>query len=462
MSVSGASQGWTSTGRAPSDAALELWVGVKLQKMDELRAIVDDRSNPRSSAYTQWLTRDEVLKLTSPSEQVMLCAEKWIRSARGLDVKNVVNNSTFVVAGTVSAFEAWLEVDMHTFTSSDNRVIVRKSGAHVIPSVMADNIRFISGLAGIPLQKASQRLRRSASNSSLPPPIIQSTSLGSFAILKVRFQCPDGTAITANSTCASGDRVTGFQTRTSACMTVPNLVDPSGSCQSQNDVFYTFPADPLSGNNQTITVPVQQVSVVCVRIMYSTSVSSAEVCQPFFPAPIATPQFLAKLYNIPPRMTVKQKASNSVLQFHGSFSFKNDTPTQFNAFDLNKFFDATGVDSSKSTVSVYSVSRSNGQVNLFPQTRFDNTTVTDSGVEGALDIQLITAMAPGATTAYIDMVGYDDHNPMLANLRLVLDLLNITVGLIKLLNLTKLSLSLSLSLSLYFSLSLSFFLYLSL
>ena len=136
------------------------------------------------------------------------------------------------------------------------------------------------------------------------------------------------------------------------------------------------PLSPLILSNVYLTV----------NLLNGTSLSTCGF-NGLYPSPVATPQFLRSFYGIPPGLSAQSgKATNAVIELY-------DTPCiEFLSSDIDVYGTEMGVFVNSTVSSVC----------------FGNNGLPEIGVdlEASLDLQILTAMAPGATTMYININPY--------------------------------------------------------
>jgi len=85
-------QGWEHKAAAPSNSVLELRVGLKQNRIDELIDNLMEISNPQSSRYAQHLTKEEAQDLVAPHPDSVAAVNSWLES-HSIDPLNSVYRS---------------------------------------------------------------------------------------------------------------------------------------------------------------------------------------------------------------------------------------------------------------------------------------------------------------------------------------------------------------------------------
>ena len=101
-------------GRPDEDHIHEVIFVIQSKNMDKLKLIVDDVSDPRSVNYSQHMTREQVVELTSNSESSTdVCA---YLQANGASIESVTLGDEFVTAhAPISVWEKLLNTRFHLF-----------------------------------------------------------------------------------------------------------------------------------------------------------------------------------------------------------------------------------------------------------------------------------------------------------------------------------------------------------
>lgn len=119
---------WTQLGPAPRDHMLDLQIGLKQSRFDELERHLLEISDPSHTRYTDYLSAEEVNDLVKPSDETFSSVLEWLASSGvGYESLSFSPAQDFIhVSLPVEMVETLLDTEYSIF-EQDDHVIVRSS-----------------------------------------------------------------------------------------------------------------------------------------------------------------------------------------------------------------------------------------------------------------------------------------------------------------------------------------------
>jgi tripeptidyl-peptidase-1 len=219
------SSGWYKSA-APTAGDVSFTIVVKEQSLDEVKRIALDVNDPESKNYGNFITQEELDRLTSPKASDTLAVKSWL-NAHGIAyaIEGVSNIKVFTSAYKASKL---LNTRFHHISNSKHSQSVVRAGEYSVPEEVHASIAAIFGLHGLPL----------------PPPkplVITSTAPGAPAKVD-----PNVIAATYN---IGGVKVTGSEKNRQA------VAEFQGQLMNSKDLavlFKTFVKDYKVGSDDTV------------------------------------------------------------------------------------------------------------------------------------------------------------------------------------------------------------------
>lgn len=145
---------WTDEGVASSSAAVQFRLFFYLRNLDRLDEIYEDRINPNSPNYRQWMSREEIFGLVGPSQLAKKHVTAWLKR-NGVDAAAIKDNGeAFVVDTTAEIASKLFETEFHQFVSAKNgKTILRQVGEYSLPVSISRVVEFVSGITSFPVNK---------------------------------------------------------------------------------------------------------------------------------------------------------------------------------------------------------------------------------------------------------------------------------------------------------------------
>ncbi|EGG15060.1 hypothetical protein DFA_09883 [Cavenderia fasciculata] len=422
-------KGWLSTKRfIPSDHTITLTFALRLRNMNLLEDMLNEEiSNPDSSNYRNYLTRDQINEMTMPDEEESHRLRYWI--ANELNGEIIKESAGFIVT-EVSIGDARRALDTHfeSFKHKDTgKEVIRTLGPYHMPAELVDVVQFVGGTTRFPNAKLSshskpnhqffnhvEQLKSGKIGASSNSPVISRMYAGdqslAFLILPV---CQDGSTSTNSQSICSGSftGVTVASTNTAAiqttftasnglvcasCNAFPNSL-AQGSCDRSNTAL-NLTASTVYCLSPEISSPLLQ-NYVPLNLTFTTGYTGGQSSTPFslttYLGQFLTPQFIQQLYDMPalegsyPPNAPVSPNTVAVAEFLEQY---------YAPADLEQFFNMVGLDP-----------RIADRVNVIGPNN-----ITNPGGEASLDIQWLLGLAPGYNTTFWSLAGLvDGQEPFL-------------------------------------------------
>jgi len=124
-------------------------IGLTPANRDKLEAIFWDVTNPDSANYQNWLSFEEVTRMTDPGQAVVQPVLAWLHSVPS--VKTTVLGEIIRVEASVSAVEALFQTRMSVFRNrKTGKDVIRHVGKSSVPSHLRQSIVVVEGLHEFP------------------------------------------------------------------------------------------------------------------------------------------------------------------------------------------------------------------------------------------------------------------------------------------------------------------------
>lgn len=136
---------WLSHGKAGKDTMIKAQIGLKQSNIEGLQAKLLDVSNPESSNYGKWLSKEEVAKYTAPPKGNAEAIKSWLNAHGIKDIEQPTNDWIgFTVP--VSTMEKLLGTEYEWFVPKDGRVGqgIPRTKSYSVPKELHDMIGMIT------------------------------------------------------------------------------------------------------------------------------------------------------------------------------------------------------------------------------------------------------------------------------------------------------------------------------
>ncbi|OAL52778.1 tripeptidyl-peptidase 1 precursor [Pyrenochaeta sp. DS3sAY3a] len=118
---------WTKLERAHGDKTIQLQIGLKQGRFDELDRHLHEVSDPDHSRYGQHLSADEVDELVAPTSETHDLVHDWLLE-NGIDVEELGYSTAkdwIIVHLPISRVESLLDTEYHNYKHKDGSVVAR-------------------------------------------------------------------------------------------------------------------------------------------------------------------------------------------------------------------------------------------------------------------------------------------------------------------------------------------------
>ena len=374
------------------DALLTLSLALTQANVSALRAAVQDVSSPSSPEYGNYWTVDQVAALLAPAAAVVDRLESFFVAHGAVAVHRTRSRDFLVVQLPVAAAAALFQTKFAVFEHRESgRRIVRATGHPVMPAEVAAAVDVITGLHDffeLPQEKA--RVRDDLRLAAVAP---NCTRTNAPIVMRPRGSETE-LALTIGLVCSDGSLATDAVS--------PCALTPAGTIQSFT--FTLTPADgsqPIDGSRDftpsdcalrgaavTCTFPVVvipaftrlNISVVQYYTLTTAPPSATGYYTSLFsPSPLLTPRSFYDTYGVP----------------HGSRATHPNNSQAVTAFELQ----FVNIDQDLTMFDAYM------GLALEPPVIWGDNDPTQPGGESTLDLQWISAIAPGAKTVFFSVTG---------------------------------------------------------
>jgi len=147
-----APKGWSLGSTANADATVTFSLALYQKNLDVLEKIAMGVSDPDSNDYQNFLTKEQIQAIVSPSAAVQDAVVSALVSA-GVPIANIVNlGDSIDVKTTVAVASDFFQTQFFEFVSFDKKVtIVRQFGPYSLPTTVARLVQMVVGLSSFPI-----------------------------------------------------------------------------------------------------------------------------------------------------------------------------------------------------------------------------------------------------------------------------------------------------------------------
>jgi len=138
---------WIHLRQASDDQKLEFSILLKQKNLDQLDKVFREVSDPTSSSWGKFLTREELNTLIRPDEAIFQLFFDWMRPYQD-QIRVTVRADAIKVLTTVKVAGELLQVPFHVYKHSrTGRQLTRLVGSATIPAELAVHIDLIAGIS---------------------------------------------------------------------------------------------------------------------------------------------------------------------------------------------------------------------------------------------------------------------------------------------------------------------------
>eukprot|EP00003_Mantamonas_plastica_P016728 TRINITY_DN2797_c0_g1_i1.p1 TRINITY_DN2797_c0_g1~~TRINITY_DN2797_c0_g1_i1.p1 ORF type:complete len:577 (-),score=172.75 TRINITY_DN2797_c0_g1_i1:76-1806(-) len=148
--------GWVQGEPADRDQEIVLTIALQGENDEELKNLVDEISDPFSPTYGDYLSVDQLIRLTSAPETTIAAVSEWLSefvstSERNQRINLVDTGDVFHVKLPVHAVEKMLQTQYFVYQHKDTGMqVVRGSNTYSVPVEVAKHIKFVGGVHRFP------------------------------------------------------------------------------------------------------------------------------------------------------------------------------------------------------------------------------------------------------------------------------------------------------------------------
>lgn len=120
-------RGWRKAGKAPESHVLNLKIGLKQSRFDELHKSLYEVSDPAHAQYGKHLSAAEVEDLVKPSDEALESVHVWLAD-HGIDNSNLNYSPAkdwITVSLPVNSIETLLDTEYNSYVHDDGNVLIR-------------------------------------------------------------------------------------------------------------------------------------------------------------------------------------------------------------------------------------------------------------------------------------------------------------------------------------------------
>jgi subtilase family serine protease len=144
---------WTDNGIAAAVSPLTFRLFFFQRNLDVLNQIYEDRTNPSSPNYRNWLSIQELNDIVAPSQLSKKQVLNWLKSNGVSSAQIKDNGDAFVIESNVAVATALFQTEFHEFTSKTGQTAIRQVGEYSVPVSVSKVIQFVSGITSFPVNK---------------------------------------------------------------------------------------------------------------------------------------------------------------------------------------------------------------------------------------------------------------------------------------------------------------------
>ncbi|OCH90623.1 subtilisin-like protein [Obba rivulosa] len=136
---------WELQGEAPSGHPINLRIGLKQGKLDELITTLYEVSDPFHARYGQHLTKEETEALVAPSEETFQAVHNWL-AFHGVDISSIAYSPArdwLSLQLPLARVEAMLSTKYHAYQHVERRDTTIRTLSYSLPRALHDHIDVI-------------------------------------------------------------------------------------------------------------------------------------------------------------------------------------------------------------------------------------------------------------------------------------------------------------------------------
>jgi len=138
--------GWSRQGRSPGDEVHELGLVLRQQQLDELRALAQERTDPTSPLFRQWVTREEIKSEFGNREAAQKVVDILVRDHPEVEVLHVSDEGELVtIRAPISVMEEMLGSEFHDYRHDKHDGVKRRTTEYRLPEDLHPHVEAVLG-----------------------------------------------------------------------------------------------------------------------------------------------------------------------------------------------------------------------------------------------------------------------------------------------------------------------------
>ncbi|KAL9642843.1 hypothetical protein ABK040_015814 [Willaertia magna] len=143
---------------------IHLTFALKNSNVEKLKEIFNTVSDPSHPNHENYLTMEQVAKLTTPSSENKQIVIEWIKSIPSAMIKSISKHENFIeVLMQVQHVNKYLKTNLSTFIREDNKKqhhIIRSTNGYALPKKIANVVQFVRGLTNFPIKFKARKVEQ--------------------------------------------------------------------------------------------------------------------------------------------------------------------------------------------------------------------------------------------------------------------------------------------------------------
>ncbi|CAE8595273.1 unnamed protein product [Polarella glacialis] len=156
-------QPWSVVARASKHQRLHVLLAVQQQNLDALDKKFWAVSDPKSSEWQQFMSKDEIGELVKSKAEDMDAVVSWLKAGLSEDAVMTQSHDSVDVRLSVKDAERLFETEILIYTHSNGHTILRTQGKHSVPQEIGLAIEFVEGLADFPQKRSDKTMPKKRS-----------------------------------------------------------------------------------------------------------------------------------------------------------------------------------------------------------------------------------------------------------------------------------------------------------
>lgn len=163
--------GWVSTGPAPADHLLDMRIGLKQARLDELISSLYEVSNPTHHRYGQHLSKEEVSELVAPHDDTVDLVDAWL-AAHGVDVYAVDRlgaGEWLSLTLSVTQAEKMLGTNYEVYDNAQTGESIVRTTSYSLPTILHPHVDVVTPTTHFSNMRRMKATSHRSSNTVIEP-----------------------------------------------------------------------------------------------------------------------------------------------------------------------------------------------------------------------------------------------------------------------------------------------------